>query len=46
MTSNVDVLDRLPLVTVPTLVLHALNERQVPFVQGRQLAALIPIYWD
>tara|TARA_B100000749_G_C18219587_1_gene379551 strand:- start:184 stop:432 length:249 start_codon:yes stop_codon:yes gene_type:complete len=46
MNFNVDVLDRLPLVTVPTLVLHALNERQVPFEQGRQLAALIPIHWD
>lgn len=42
MTSNIDVLDRLPVVTVPTLVLHALHERQVPFEQGRQLGALIP----
>ncbi len=42
MSSTVDVLDRLPLVTVPTLVLHALHERQVPFEQGRQLGALIP----
>ena len=42
MTSNIDVLDRLPLVTVPTLVLHAVHERQVPFEQGRQLGALIP----
>ena len=42
MSSSLDVLDRLPLVTVPTLVLHALHDRQVPFEQGRQLAALIP----
>ncbi len=42
MNSEVDVLDRLPLVTVPTLVLHALHERAVPFEQGRQLGALIP----
>ena len=42
MSSNIDVLDRLPLVTVPTLVLHAVLERQVPFEQGRQLGALIP----
>lgn len=42
MSSNIDVLDRLPVVTVPTLVLHALHERQVPFEQGRQLGALIP----
>ena len=42
MNSEVDVLDRLPLITVPTLVLHALHERVVPFEQGRQLGALIP----
>jgi len=42
MTANIDVLDRLPQVTVPTLVLHALHERQVPFEQGRQLGSLIP----
>ena len=42
MFSNIDVLDRLPAVTVPTLVLHALHERQVPFEQGRQLGSLIP----
>ena len=42
MTSSIDVLDRLPLITVPTLVLHAVHERQVPFEQGRQLGALIP----
>ena len=42
MTANIDVLDRLPQVTVQTLVLHAVHERQVPFEQGRQLGALIP----
>ena len=42
MIANIDVLDRLPQVTVPTLVLHALHERQVPFEQGRQLGSLIP----
>ena len=42
MSSNIDVLDRLAVITVPTLVLHALHERQVPFEQGRQLGALIP----
>jgi len=37
-----DVLDRLPKVTVPTLVLHGREDRQVSFEQGRRMAALIP----
>ena len=41
-TANIDVRDRLPLVTVPTLVLHSREELQVPFELGRQVAALIP----
>ena len=41
-TANIDVLERLPEVNVPTLVLHSRHERQVPFEQGRQLASLIP----
>ena len=39
---NVDVLDLLPRVTVPTLVLHSRHDAMVPFQLGRQLAALIP----
>ncbi len=41
-TSQIDVLEMLGRVNVPTLVLHARDDAQVPFEQGRQLAALIP----
>ena len=41
-TAGIDVRDRLPLVTVPMLVLHSRGELQVPFEWGRQVAALIP----
>ncbi len=40
--SNIDVLDRLPLVTVPTLVIHAAGDERVPFAQGRLIASMIP----
>jgi pimeloyl-ACP methyl ester carboxylesterase/DNA-binding CsgD family transcriptional regulator len=40
-TSNIDVLEDLPRVDVPTLVLHSRDDRQVPFEQGRQLSSLI-----
>lgn len=40
--ANIDVLDRLPLVTSPTLVLHNRGDNRVPFEQGRQISALIP----
>src|SRR6266536_852940 len=39
---NIDVVDLLPQVTVPTLVMHCRNESVVPFEAGRRLAALIP----
>lgn len=39
---SIDVLDRLPLVTQPTLVMHARNEARVPYANGRQLAMGIP----
>ena len=39
---NIDVLDLLPQVKVPTLVLHCRSEVAVPFEEGRRLAALIP----
>ncbi|MCH8298668.1 MAG: alpha/beta fold hydrolase [Chloroflexi bacterium] len=38
----IDVLDRLPEITAPTLVLHAVGDRRVPYEQGRQLSSLIP----
>ncbi len=41
-SSRVDILDRLPLITAPTLVMHALRDQGVSFNEGRQIAALIP----
>ncbi|HAL46385.1 MAG: alpha/beta fold hydrolase [SAR202 cluster bacterium] len=40
--AEIDVLPILGSVDVPTLVLHAQGDTQVPFEQGRQLASLIP----
>jgi pimeloyl-ACP methyl ester carboxylesterase len=40
--SQIDVLDLLPRVTVPTIIFHAKEDHVVPFECGRQLAALIP----
>ena len=39
---QLDIVDLLPRVAVPTLVLHARNEEAVPLSQGRLLAARIP----
>jgi pimeloyl-ACP methyl ester carboxylesterase/DNA-binding winged helix-turn-helix (wHTH) protein len=39
---NIDVVDRLPLVEAPTLVLHPRDDVIVPFDQGRVIAAGIP----
>ena len=39
---DIDVIDLLPRVTVPTLVIHANKDNVVPFEKGRQLASLIP----
>lgn len=41
-TSVLDVVDVARRVAVPTLVLHASNDAQVPFDQGRMFAALVP----
>jgi pimeloyl-ACP methyl ester carboxylesterase len=41
-TAQIDVLPLLGQIDVPTLVLHARGDAQVPFEQGRQLAAMIP----
>lgn len=40
--ARVDVTELLPLVNVPTLVLHARDDELVPLADGRQLATLIP----
>ena len=40
-TAIIDVLHRLPDISVPTLVLHAVHDRQVPYEQGRQISSLI-----
>ncbi len=40
--ADVDVVDLLPQVAVPTLVVHAREDEVVPLDCGRQLAALIP----
>ena len=40
--ADVDVVDLLPRVRVPTLVLHARQDEVVPLLSGRQLAAQIP----
>ena len=39
---NQDFTDLARAVTVPTMVLHARDDRAVPFSEGRQLASLIP----
>jgi len=41
-TDVVDIVDRLPEVRCPTLVLHATGDARVPFDQGRLLASAIP----
>lgn len=40
--AHVDIVDLLPQVTVPTLVLHARDDEITPLVEGRLLAAGIP----
>ena len=40
--SGINILDRLPLVSAPTLVLHAIGDERVPFSEGRLIASLIP----
>ncbi|MEX0761239.1 MAG: alpha/beta fold hydrolase [Dehalococcoidia bacterium] len=39
---KIDVLDRLELITTPTMVFHARHDARIPFEQGRLLASLIP----
>ena len=42
MTHMIDVTALLPLVRVPTLVMHAVNDARIPFEQGRLIASGIP----
>ena len=39
---DIDIRDLLPQVTVPTLVLHSVNDHVQPFEEGRRIAAEIP----
>jgi pimeloyl-ACP methyl ester carboxylesterase/DNA-binding CsgD family transcriptional regulator len=39
---QVDVVDVLPKIACPTLVLHAREDSTIPFEQGRKLAAMVP----
>jgi pimeloyl-ACP methyl ester carboxylesterase/DNA-binding winged helix-turn-helix (wHTH) protein len=39
---DIDVVELLPKIAAPTLVLHCLDDKLVPFEQGRRLAASIP----
>jgi pimeloyl-ACP methyl ester carboxylesterase len=39
---DIDIVDLLPKVTVPTIVFHCIHDRLVPFDHGRRLAASIP----
>jgi pimeloyl-ACP methyl ester carboxylesterase/DNA-binding winged helix-turn-helix (wHTH) protein len=39
---DIDIVDLLPKVNVPTIVFHCIHDRLVPFDQGRRLAASIP----
>jgi pimeloyl-ACP methyl ester carboxylesterase/DNA-binding winged helix-turn-helix (wHTH) protein len=40
--SSIDILETLPKVQAPTLVLHAIGDERVPFNEGRTIAAMIP----
>jgi pimeloyl-ACP methyl ester carboxylesterase len=39
---DIDIVDLLPHVVVPTIVFHCIRDRLVPFDHGRRLAASIP----
>jgi pimeloyl-ACP methyl ester carboxylesterase len=39
---NIDIVDQLARVRVPTLVMHARDDQSCPFPEGRELAAGIP----
>ena len=39
---DIDVVDQLPKVSTPTLVLHSRHDNAVPFEEGRRMASAIP----
>jgi pimeloyl-ACP methyl ester carboxylesterase len=41
-SGDLDVLDLLPMITAPTLVLHCRDDESMPFEQGRLVASCIP----
>jgi pimeloyl-ACP methyl ester carboxylesterase/DNA-binding winged helix-turn-helix (wHTH) protein len=41
-TSDIDIVDLLPKVSAPTLILHSRHDNAVPFEEGRRLASAIP----
>ena len=40
--ADIDIVDLLPMVSTPTLVLHSRHDNAVPFEEGRRLASAIP----
>jgi pimeloyl-ACP methyl ester carboxylesterase len=40
--ADIDIVDLLPKVAIPTLILHSRHDNAVPFEEGRRLAARIP----
>jgi pimeloyl-ACP methyl ester carboxylesterase/DNA-binding CsgD family transcriptional regulator len=40
--NDIDIVDLLPQVKCPTIVLHSTNDARVPFAEGRLMAGLIP----
>ena len=40
--ADIDIVDLLPMVSIPTLVLHSRHDNAVPFEEGRRLASAIP----
>ncbi len=41
-TGDIDIVSQLPMVSVPTLVMHARDDQRVPFEYSQQIAAAIP----
>ena len=41
-TADIDIVDLLPQVSAPTLILHSRHDNAVPFEEGRRLASAIP----
>jgi pimeloyl-ACP methyl ester carboxylesterase len=41
-SADIDIVDLLPKVSTPTLVVHSKHDNAVPFEEGRRLASVIP----